>query len=196
MTVRLLASRRSFRLGHTAVVCMLAAVSCNPNTTPKLEPHDRPNIMLITLDTTRADHLSCYGYATQTSVNLDRLATKGVLFSHAIAQAAVTPVSHASILTGLNPYTHGLRVMHGLSENRLAQTRVTLAEILREVGYHTAAFLSAFPVTERFGLDQGFDTFDADFLKDPPEKLVTGNGFVNTGKNQRHAGITTDRALA
>jgi arylsulfatase A-like enzyme len=148
------------------------------------------------LDTTRADHLGCYGYTKPTSAHLDHLASKGVLFTQAIAQASVTPVSHASILTGLNPYTHGLRVMHGVTENRLADSQVTLAEVLGKSGYHTAAFVSAFPVAQRFGLHQGFDKFDADFLLAPPEQLVSEEGLVNTGMNQRRADVTTDRALA
>ena len=153
-------------------------------------------MLLITLDTTRADRLGCYGYAKDTSPNLDRLAAGGVLFTNAIAQASVTPVSHASILTGLNPYHHGLRVMHGHTRNRLADSQQTLAEVLGAAGYQTAAFVSAFPVTERFGLHQGFDHFDSDFMKAAPQQLVSKDGVVSTGANQRRADETTDRALA
>jgi len=156
----------------------------------------RPNVLLVTLDTTRADHLGCYGYPKPISENLDRLAAGATVFDRAIVQAAVTPVSHASLFTGLNPYSHGLRVMHGLSENRLADSHLTLAEVLREAGYATAGFVSAFPVTERFGLHQGFDTFDADFLRDPPERLVAEDGSANTDRNQRRADATSDRALS
>ncbi|MCP4658708.1 MAG: sulfatase-like hydrolase/transferase [bacterium] len=162
---------------------------------PAAASDPRPSVLLITLDTTRADHLGCYGYPKPVSENLDRLAAGATVFTRAIVQAAVTPVSHASIFTGLNPYSHGLRVMHGLTENRLADSRVTLAEVLRDAGYETAAFVSAFPVTERFGLHQGFETFDADFLRDPPERLVADDGSVNTGRNQRSAAATSDRAL-
>lgn len=177
----------------------VAIVSCKrsepaqPRVAP---PPGAPNVLLITLDTTRADHLGCYGYSKPTSKNLDWLAAQGTLFANAIAQASVTPVSHASIFTGLNPYTHGLRVMHGLSENRLRESCVTLAEVLRGVGYHTAAFVSAFPVSERFGLQQGFDHFDAEFLQGPPDKHVSPKGTITTGHAQRRAGDTTDRALA
>lgn len=68
--------------------------------------------------------------------------------------------------------------------------------MLRDAGYRTGAFVSAFPVTDRFGLAQGFETFDADFLREPLERIVGSDGTVNTGRNQRHAGETTDRALA
>jgi choline-sulfatase len=179
------------KVAYTAV-SVLMVVGCERP--PSV--HQGPNVVLITLDTTRADRLGCYGYAGGTSENLDWLAEQGVLFTQAIAQAAVTPVSHASILTGQNPYTHGLRVMHGLHENRLRESCVTLAEVLRAAGYRTAAFVSAFPVTERFGLHQGFETFDAEFMTDNPEAIVSDDGVVNTGKNQRRADATTDRALA
>jgi len=162
----------------------------------KAPPAGAPNVVLITLDTTRADHLGCYGHPTPTSPHLDRLAEQGVLFTRATSQASVTPVSHASILTGLNPYSHGLRVMHGLTENRLADSFTTLAQVLGRAGWSCAAFVSAFPVTERFGLNQGYATFDSDFLEAPPEKLVTKKGTVNTGRSQRRSDATTDLAIA
>jgi arylsulfatase A-like enzyme len=156
----------------------------------------RPVVVLITLDTTRADHLSCYGYEeSRTSPRIDGLAAEGVLFTNAIAQAAVTPVSHASIFTGLNPYNHGLRTLHGGSQNQLEDSQVTLAEILRDVGYETGAFVSAFPVTEYFGFTQGFDHFDADFAPADVVRTNIRNGTVNTGSAQRGAGLTTARAL-
>jgi len=155
-----------------------------------------PNVLLITLDTTRADHLSSYGYEKLTTPRLDELARDGVLFENAISQASVTPVSHASILTGLNPPRHGLRVMHGDYENRLRPKIVTLAETLQAQGYETAAFVSAFPVSERFGMNQGYATFDADFVVQAVSQIVGKRGVVNTGRNQRRGDVTTDRALA
>ena len=174
--------------GPGIALLMLFAAACT-NAPP------RPNVLLITLDTTRADHLGCYGYPKNTSPHLDRLAASGVLFEHASAQAAVTNVSHASILTGLNPYTHGLRVLHGVAENRLAASHTTLAEFFQDAGYQTGAFVSAFPVTARFGLDQGFQIFDAEFMTVPEEQAIGPGGVVNTGGNQRRAGDTTDAAL-
>ena len=174
------------------IVVMATAIGCNRPPTPTRRP---PNVLLITLDTTRADHLGCYGYDRKTSPHLDRLAAEGTRFTDAMTQAAVTPVSHASILTGQNPYTHGLRVMHGASQNRLPDANITLAEALRDAGYQTAAFVSAFPVTRRFGLDQGFETFDQDFIVDAPEAIVSDTGVVNTNRNQRRADRTSDRAI-
>ena len=153
------------------------------------------NVLLITLDTTRSDHLGCYGYAEATSPRLDGFAKSGTLFTNAYSTASVTPVSHASILTGQYPYKHGLRVLHGLSENRLPEGAVTLAEVLRDAGYETAAFISAFPAGSRFGLDQGFRSFDEAFLEGPVDRIVGSDGKVNTGKNQRRAADTTDIAL-
>lgn len=178
--------------GICGTTCLFTLAACER--APTL--HDGPSVLIITLDTTRADRLSCYGYGELTSKHLDRLATEGTLFMNAIAQAAVTPVSHASIFTGQEPYNHGLRVLHGLHENRLRESCVTLAEVLRDAGYQTAAFVSAFPVAERFGLHQGFETFDADFMIDSPRAVVSPDGVVNTQSNQRRADATTDRALA
>ena len=154
-----------------------------------------PNVLLITLDTTRADHLSCYGYGKRTSPRIDSVASRGLQFNLAIAQAAVTPVSHASILTGLNPYNHGLRVLHGVHETRLAEQHTTLAEVLQAAGWSTGAFVSAFPAGERFGMDQGYQTFDDDFLVEPIQEIVSEGGIINTGDNQRRGDHTTDLAL-
>ena len=171
------------------VLVALLAASCGSD-------RERPDIVLVTLDTTRADRLSCYGYEVETSPRLDELAADGVRFDRAISQAAVTPVAHASILTGRLPYEHGLRVMHGVVENELPNEALTLAEVLRADGYATGAFVSAFPVTESFGFDQGFDTFDAEFLPRKIDRLTNKKGVVRTGRVQRSAGETVDRALA
>lgn len=194
--------RRWAWLAYWVGICGTGGPGCEPSQQDEAsrqgEPvrAPRPNVLLVTLDTTRADHLGCYGYPGQITPNLDRLAAQGTLFTRAISQAAVTPVSHASILTGLNPYSHGLRVMHGLTWNRLADHHVTLAEVLVKHGYQTAAFVSAFPVTERFGLHQGFATFDADFLNVPIQVLVSPDGAISTRGAQRRAGDTTDLVLA
>ncbi len=156
---------------------------------------ERLDLVLVTLDTTRADRLSAYEYGRVTSPRLDELAAEGARFDLALSQAAVTPVAHASILTGQLPYTHGLRVMHGVSENTLPPGAVTLPELLREDGWTTGAFVSAFPVTAEFGFDQGFETFDASFLPRKTDRLVTRQGVVNTGNVQRGAAETVDLAL-
>ncbi|MBU1701286.1 MAG: sulfatase-like hydrolase/transferase [Candidatus Eisenbacteria bacterium] len=153
------------------------------------------NVLLITLDTTRADYLGIYGHDKPTSPNIDKLAEEAAVFDCAIAQAAVTPVSHASILTGLNPYNHRLRVLHGLTENVLEEDQTTLADFWKNAGGQASAFVSAFPVSASFGLDQGFDPFDQTFPQADGEGVVTQAGSINTGKSQRRADATTDAAL-
>jgi arylsulfatase A-like enzyme/tetratricopeptide (TPR) repeat protein len=115
-----------------------------------------PNVLLITLDTTRADRLGCYGYAPAKTPVLDGLARDGVRFARAYCPVPLTLPSHASILTGLYPLGHGVRN----NGHVLAPGVKTLAEVLKENGYATAAFVSAFSVDSRFGLDRGFDVYD------------------------------------
>jgi len=124
---------------------------------------EKPNIVLITVDTLRTDHLQCYGYSKNISPNIDRLAEKGILFLNTMSQSASTPVSHASILTGLYPYHHGLRFLHGGQQHNLKDPVTTLAERLKGDGYRTAAFISAFPLnSRRYNLNQGYETYDED----------------------------------
>jgi len=153
------------------------------------------NFLLITLDTLRADHLGCYGYKKNTSPAIDSLASYSVVFDNAIAQSAVTPVSHASILTGLYPHNHELRSLHGGVGYKLAETRITLAEILKSSGYETGGFVGAFPVTKHYGLHQGFETWDEEFLIEDEARVLTDNGIVNTGRAQRRGEETTIRAI-
>jgi arylsulfatase A-like enzyme len=118
------------------------------------------NLLIITVDTLRADHVGCYGYSKKTTPNIDALADRGVLFLNAACQAPITLPSHASIFTGTLPIYHRLRVN---AENYLPDEQTTLAELLKEKGYATAAFVSALVLDSKYGLDQGFDTYDADF---------------------------------
>jgi arylsulfatase A-like enzyme len=145
------ALRRTLRL----LLAALLLCGCSPaSETP-------PNLLLITLDTTRADHLGAYGAPSDLTPRLDRLAAEGVVFTRAFSTAAVTPVAHASILTGLEPPDHGLRVLSAGSGFRLPEDVSSLATILRTRGWETLAVHSAFPVSEHFGLDQGFTTFES-----------------------------------
>jgi arylsulfatase A-like enzyme/cytochrome c-type biogenesis protein CcmH/NrfG len=121
---------------------------------------ERPNIILVTLDTTRADHLGCYGHAQAGTPVIDSLATAGVLFSQAATPAPLTLPAHASIMTGLYPTYHGVR-LNGTTA--LGQDRTTLAEVLAAQGYRTGAFVAAFVVDGRWGLNQGFGTYDDRF---------------------------------
>ena len=179
-------------LALTGALTVLAG--CSEPETPSSAP-EYYNLLLVTLDTLRADHLGCYGYEAPTSPVLDTLAARSVLFENASAQSAVTPVSHASILTGLDPFNHNLRSMHGGRDYALPDDRLTLAEIMRAGGYATAGFVSAFPVTRHYGLNQGFDTWDEAFAGSTGEGVINENGIVNTGGAQRRGDETTTRAL-
>lgn len=118
---------------------------------------DRYNLLLITLDTTRADRLGCYGCRDATTPALDALADSGVKFSRAYCNVPLTLPSHATILTGLYPPEHGLRAN---GEKTLAEKVTTLAEVFASHRYQTAAFVAAFVLDAKFGLDRGFATYD------------------------------------
>jgi arylsulfatase A-like enzyme/Tfp pilus assembly protein PilF len=117
---------------------------------------ERRNVLLVTLDTLRADRLGCYGYSEASTPNLDRLASEGVRFATAIAQVPLTLPSHTSLFTGTYPMTHGVRDNGGYT---LGPELTTLAEIAKNEGYQTAAFVSAFVLDSKWGLDRGFDTY-------------------------------------
>jgi arylsulfatase A-like enzyme/tetratricopeptide (TPR) repeat protein len=120
------------------------------------------NVLLITMDTTRADHLRAYGHTGVETPNLDGLAEKGVLFSHAITPSPSTLPAHSTIHTGLYPFHHGARA-NGIF--RLTDDVQTLAETFQAAGYRTGAAISAFVLDGRFGLPQGFDDYDDDLTK-------------------------------
>ncbi|HEX3035792.1 MAG TPA: sulfatase [Thermodesulfobacteriota bacterium] len=115
----------------------------------------RPNIILISIDTLRADHLGCYGYYRNTTPNIDRLAEDGVLFANTIAQSTWTLPSHMSIFTGLYVSSHGIIS----DDKKLGDEHITLAEVLQDAGYETVAFTEGGYVSEKFGY-QGFDHFE------------------------------------
>lgn len=116
----------------------------------------RDNLVLISIDTLRPDHLGCYGHPVPTSPNIDRLCDDSVVFDQAIAHAPSTLHSHASILTSLLPHHH--QATWG-GKTRLPDSAVTLAETLRAAGYSTAAFTGGGQMDRVFGLDQGFDSY-------------------------------------
>ena len=115
------------------------------------------NLLVITLDTTRADALGCYGHPTARTPNLDRLAQEGVLFEHCFTPVPITTPSHSTIFTGTYPMAHGVRD-NGLFV--LPDRAHTLAEVLTGQGWATGAAVGSFPVTRQFGLDQGFTYFN------------------------------------
>jgi arylsulfatase A-like enzyme/tetratricopeptide (TPR) repeat protein len=124
------------------------------------------NVVVISIDTCRADGLSCYGFGRKSTPNIDAIAQDAVLFTRAHSTNPYTLPAHSSMLTGTNPPYHGV---HDNTNYRLSKANVTLAEILRDHGYRTAAFVSASVLEAKFGLDQGFDTYDdQDFSEDYP----------------------------
>jgi len=134
---------------------------------PQTDRIIQPNILLITLDTTRADHLGCYGYKKNITPHIDFLAQQGLIFLEAYTPVPLTLPSHCSILTGLYPSSHQV---HNNGLYQLQSNFLTLAEILKKEGYLTAAFVSSFTLDSRFGLDQGFDYYDDQFNENQPLK--------------------------
>ncbi|MBN2530225.1 MAG: sulfatase-like hydrolase/transferase [Deltaproteobacteria bacterium] len=126
----------------------------------------QPNLLLITVDTTRADHLGCYGYSDIKTPNMDGLARDGVLFEEAFSVQPVTLPAHCSIHTGKYPFRHGVR---DNSIYQLGQEHETLAEVLKDAGYLTTAFVASYILNSRFGLDQGFYFYNDRFVK-PKQK--------------------------
>ncbi|PYQ55816.1 MAG: hypothetical protein DMF78_00865 [Acidobacteria bacterium] len=117
----------------------------------------RDNLLLVTLDTTRADHLGCYGNGRARTRHLDRLAAEGARFETALSPAPITLPAHASIFTGLLPPEQGVR---NNGNFYLPDRFETLATVLHREGYHTGAFVSSFILDRRYGLARGFDVYD------------------------------------
>ena len=124
------------------------------------------NVVLVSIDTCRADRLSCYGYGRLSTPNIDAVAREGVLFRQALAPVPMTLPSHSSMMTGAYPPVHGVRTNDGY---RLGSSNVTLAKVLQAAGFDTAAFVGGFPLDARFGLGQGFQTYDGRFDKEGGE---------------------------
>lgn len=145
---------------------------------------ERLNLLLITIDTLRTDSLSCYNAEQLKTPNIENLAEKGATFTRAFAHASTTLASHTNILLGTTPLFHGV---HDNLNFKVKEEYLTLAEHLKQNGYSTGAFLGAFPLDSRFGLSQGFDTYDdGDFWS------------KNNGNNisaERPAGVVIDKAL-
>jgi arylsulfatase A-like enzyme/Tfp pilus assembly protein PilF len=134
---------------------LAALVLCACRSTP--ETRGPSNVLLITIDTLRSDYVGYAGSGKVKTPHLDRLAAEGVSFTRTRSPVPLTLPAHASILTGAYPPAHGVRVN---GRDRLSEENETLAEILKEKGYTTAAFVSAFVLDRRFGLAQGFDVYD------------------------------------
>jgi arylsulfatase A-like enzyme/Tfp pilus assembly protein PilF len=145
---------------HVLIVAVtLATIGCAGRPQPR---RAAPNVLLVTIDTLRADALGVTGNRSVSTPWIDRLSAGGVRFTQARASAVVTLPSHATILSGLYPFHHGVRENAGF---RFPAQVETLATLLRARRYRTGAFVSAFPLDARFGLTRGFDVYDDHFSK-------------------------------
>jgi arylsulfatase A-like enzyme len=144
----------------------------------------RPNVVLITVDTLRADHLHCYGFPSETSPSIDALAARSIVFERAIAASGCTGPSHASIMTSKYPRHHSMGYSNG--QRRLISAQ-TLARLFREAGYATAAFVSNDVLARRSGFDQGFDVYNDALPQAEPNRPSV---------HERIAEQTTQAALA
>ena len=188
------AGRRSALVIAAAVTLAIAlgAFFVWPRPGPQVRREAGLDVLLITIDTLRADALGCYGNATVETPWIDRLAAGGVRFDQAHAQNVVTLPSHANILSGRYPLDHGVRDNSGF---RFPGGVDTLATLLKRAGYATGAFVSAFPLDSRFGLDRGFDVYD-DRLGDPEARTAflmperSGARTVEAARKWREAQTT------
>lgn len=173
---------KSIRFLCVGFVGMLVALGLGYYLWPRARSNGL-NVVLVTLDTTRADRMGCYGYGKGRTPALDALAESGVLFEMARTTYPMTLPAHTSMLTGLYPPEHGLRINN---RGRLGSSVPVLAEILRGANYDTAAFLASVVLDSDFGLDRGFQTYDDEIIGKDPERPETG---VREGR------VVMDRAL-
>ena len=146
----------------------------------------QPNLLLISIDTLRADRLGSYGYAQAATPRLDALGARGLRFEQATTVVPLTLPAHASLLTGTFPSTHGVRDNGGFY---LPDEQLTLAEVLRGEGYRTGAFVGAFVLDSRWGTQQGFDRYFDEF----DLSQMQGGGMDTV---QRRGDDVVDEALA
>ena len=162
----------------------LATLACHRETSaPPSALHGKPDVILVTIDTLRADSV---GYAGNTQVKtpfLDRLASEGVVFTNAHAHNVVTLPSHVNILTGLYPYQHGV---HDNAGFKLDAKNETLGTMLHRAGYTTGAFIGAYPLDARYGLNAGFDVYDDNYGK--------GAASLDFANQERPAGAVLEAA--
>ena len=150
----------------------------------KVNPATKPNVLLITVDTLRADHVGCYGYSGVQTPCIDGLARAGVLFTQAYTPVPITLPSHTTIMTGQYPIQTGVR---DNGTFRVSEKSSTLAEIFHQQGYRTAAFVSAYVLDSRYGLNQGFDCYD---------DTLNPKGQVTFLDSERNAEQVTEAALS
>ena len=161
-----------------AIAVVALAVSCSRRPGPAREVR---NVIIISIDTCRADHLSCYGYPRPTTPNIDGVAGHGVIFTNAYSPVPLTLPAHSSMLTGTIPPYHGV---HSNISSKLHESNLTLPEILQQDGFATAGIISSFVLDSSFGLNQGFDSYNDEFVDPQPGSY----------KNERRAEETSDFA--
>lgn len=142
------------RLHHTPIAAMMALLLLVASCTKR--PESAPNVLLISIDSLRADHLGSYGYHRDTSPNLDALARNGARFEVAVAPSPWTLPSHVTMMTGRHPVAHGVRT----NRSRLGDDIPTVAEALRKNGYATAGFVAGPYLRSEYGYHRGFTEFD------------------------------------
>ena len=169
--------RRASAIGRAATLLALAlalAAGCG-----RAAPARPRNLVLISLDTLRPDHLGCYGHARETSPTLDALARRGVRFADASSAAPWTLPSHATMFTGLYPSHHGVKDY----SHRLGDGAVTLAELLSERGFQTWAVINTWNLADpRFGIFQGFRAEDVAYVKETAAGRQGQQVVLNTGR--------------
>lgn len=176
----------TLKSGLQLMLWLVAALVQPAAATTPPGPKTAPNVILVTIDTVRADHLGCYGAKEIQTPTLDALARDGIVFERAISQVPLTWPSHAAILTGLYPFQNGVQDFTG---QPLEPRFRSVAQAFQQHGYATGAVVSAFVLDRSWGLARGFDFYDDEF---PPE------AFANRalGLVERPAGESVSRALA
>jgi choline-sulfatase len=185
---------RGFKVIFSQIACgvaLLGLAGCRSADAPSSSKPDAPvhllplNLVVVTIDTLRADRLHCYGNKNIETPTLDGLAQRGVLFENAVAQTPLTPPSHASIFTGTNPTVHHVRNTGGFA---LQPSSMTLAKIMKEQGRDTAAFVGASVLKKSFGFSPGFDLYDDQMPKS--DKALEEREYP-----ERRAEVVVDHAL-
>lgn len=180
-------SARSDVLFAAALVLVLAGAGCD-----RAPATDPTNLVMVSLDTTRSDRMSAYGYELETTPHLRSFTARAARFEAAYAPAASTNPSHATVFTSLPPFAHGVR-RNGM---RLHSDHETLAERLQRSGFQTAGVVSSFPLDADFGLAQGFRFYDDDFASDEATiAAAEWQGREVMEAFDRRADYVTDRAL-
>lgn len=183
-------STAAFRLAFIAVPVLFSACRSGEKTAPANsgnKAHPRPlNILLVTVDTLRPDHLHCYGYPNIETPVIDGIARRGVLFENAVTETPLTPPSHASIFTGQNPNVHKVRNTGGFV---LQSSSHPVARILKEQGWDTAAFIGSAVLKKAFGFNNGFALYDDEMPR-------PGKRTEFRDDPERNAAAVVDRAVA